>query len=251
MVGTSIEPADRTRGQRSAEEDVSTYPRHIEVRGAPQSLTWPDICVNCAAGATERIRIRRAFYRTSRYQRYAGALGYKVVTADLPVCSSCAARHRETVPHPSWFHRYRWWVLNPSHVATIGCAVLLMAFWPTAPIPGGPMATWGLPALAASGIAWMVCYTWWISRPDRFEPPSEVTSACKISHDVSLFFEGRRHIFGFRNTVFADAFERANQARVWTGRDQARMWTKSLVATILLIVVLGGARLLLWYYEGR
>lgn len=40
-------------------------------------------------------------------------------------------------------------------------------------------------------------------------------------------------------------------ARIWTEGDQARMWKKSLVATILLIVVFGGGRLLLWYYQGR
>jgi len=90
-----------------------------------------------------------------------------------------------------------------------------------------------------------------MSRPDRFEPPSEITSACAISFDISQFFEGRRHLYGFRNQAFADAFERANQAQVWTEQDQARMWKKWLVATILLIVVLGGGRLLLWWYQGR
>jgi hypothetical protein len=29
------------------------------------------------------------------------------------------------------------------------------------------------------------------------------------------------------------------------------MWKTSLVAAILLIAALGGARLLLWYYQGR
>ena len=84
-----------------------------------------------------------------------------------------------------------------------------------------------------------------------FEPPSEITSACTISYDISQFFEGRRHLYGFRNQAFADAFRRVNEARVWTERDQGRMWKKFLVVTILLIVVVGGARFLLWYYEGR
>jgi hypothetical protein len=98
---------------------------------------------------------------------------------------------------------------------------------------------------------WTIAITWWMSRPDRFERQSEITSACAISHDLGQFFEGRRHLYGLRNQAFAQALERANQARLWTERDQARMWKKSLAATILLIVILGGARLLLWYYEGR
>lgn len=113
------------------------------------------------------------------------------------------------------------------------------------------MAAWGLPGIFALAIVWIVAVTWWMSRPDRFEPPSEITSSCAISHDVSEFFEGRRHLYGFRNQVFADAFTRVNDARVWTERDQSRMWKKFLVATILLIVVFGGGRILLWYYEGR
>jgi hypothetical protein len=115
----------------------------------------------------------------------------------------------------------------------------------------GLLATWGLSGIFLSGIVWMIVITWWMSRPDRFEPLSEITSACAISHDVSQFFEGRRHLYGFRNQAFADAFERANHARVWTERDQSRMWKKSLVATVLLILLFGGGRLLLWYYQGR
>jgi hypothetical protein len=90
-----------------------------------------------------------------------------------------------------------------------------------------------------------------MSRPDRFEPPSENTSACAISCDVSQIFEGPRHLYGFRNQAFADAFRRVNEARVWTERDQGRMWKKFLVVAILLIVIVGGARMLLWLYEGR
>jgi len=110
---------------------------------------------------------------------------------------------------------------------------------------------WGIPGVCLLGIVWTIGVTWWMTRPNRFEPQSEITSACAISHDVSQFFEGRRHIYAFRNQTFADAFERANASRVWTERDQSRMWKKSAVVTILLIVVIGGARLLLWYYEGR
>src|SRR5262245_48503699 len=246
---------NRTWDQQVAESDLSSYPHRLEVRGAPRSLSWPDVCANCGGGATERVRVRRAFYRRARGRGSRGFFGYQVVSADLPLCQPCAVRHRENVPKVSWFRRYRWWVLNPAHIATIGLAVLLVMTLPTELDPPrsstGLLATWGLPGIFALGIVWMIGITWWMSRPHRFEPRSEITSACDIIQDLGQFFEGRRHLYGFRNRAFADAFERSNQARVWTARDQTRMWKKSLVVTIALIVVIGGARLLLWYYEGR
>jgi hypothetical protein len=164
-------------------------------------------------------------------------------------------RHHETVPHVSWLRRYGWFVFNPAHIATIGLSIVFAMTLPAAldvPLtwPGGALA-WGIPGVCLAGIVWTVAVTWWMTRPNRFEPRSEVTSACAISHDLGQFFEGRRHIYAFRSQAFADAFARANQSRVWTERDQSRMWKKSLVATVLLVVVIGGARLLLWYYEGR
>ena len=246
---------DRSWDQRAAESDLSGYPYRLEVRGTPRSLTWPDLCAHCGGNATERVRVRRAFYRRTRRHRYSGFFGYRVVSADLPFCQTCAARHRETVPQVSWFRRYRWWLLNPAHIATIGCAVLLAMVIPgefDPPVAStGLMATWGISGIFFFGLVWTIGITWWMSRPDRFEPPSEITSACAISRDISQFFEGRRHLYGFRNRAFADAFERLNQARVWTEDDQARMWRKWLVVTILLIVLFGGGRMLLWYYEGR
>jgi len=246
---------NRSWDQRAADTDLSSYPYRLEMRGTPRSLTWPDVCVHCGGGAAERVRVRRGFYRRARGRHYHGFLGYRVISADLPLCGMCAARHRETVPQVSWFRRYRWWLLNPAHVATIGCAVLLTMVMPSEFDPSAPpaalIASWGLSGIFMFGIVWTIGITWWMSRPDRFEPLSEITSACAISHDVSQFFERRRHLYGFRNQAFADAFELANQARVWTEQDQARMWKKSLVATILLILLFGGGRLLLWYYEGR
>ena len=247
--------ANRTWDQRSAEDDLSQYPYRLEVRGTPRSVTWPDLCANCTGPAAERIRIRRAFYRRVRRRRSPGWFGYKVVSVDIPFCSVCAAHHRETIPQVSWFRRYRWFVFNPAQIATLGFAVLLALVLPSVlEVPlsstGGRVA-WGLVGIFVFGMVWTIGVTWWMSRPDRFEPRTDVTAACAVSQNVGQFFEGRRHIYGFRNQMFATAFERANGARMWTEHDQSRMWKKSTVVTILLIIVIGGARLLLWYYEGR
>jgi hypothetical protein len=245
---------ERTRDQRSADDDLSAYPHRLEVRGAPRSVTWPDLCANCAGPAEERLRLRRAFYRRG-HRKTRGWFGYKVVSASVPFCAACAGRHREAVPPVSFWRRYRWFLFNPAHIATIGFLVLLVLVLPgVVDMPlasSGGRVAWGLIGVFVFGIVWTIAVTWWMSRPDRFEPRTEVTAACTVSDDVAQFFEGRRHIYGFRNEDFAAAFARANQTRIWTADDQARMWRTSFVATILLIVIVGGARLLLWYYEGR
>jgi hypothetical protein len=247
--------ADRTWDQRSAADYLGGYPYRLEIRGSPQSVTWPHLCANCGDGSSERLRIRKAFYRHGRGRHYPGFLGYRIVSADVPFCASCAARHRETLPRPSWLRRYRTFLLNPAHIATIGCLALM---WMTRPdvmeLPldrDALMSDWGLSAIGAIGAAWTIGVVWMMTRPDRFEPRTEVSLACDVSHDVSQFFERRRYIYGFRNKAFADAFERANEGLVWTDRDQARMWKRYLLATILFFAVLLGGRLLLWYYEGR
>lgn len=245
---------NRTRDQRWAESELAASPYRVEVRGRPQSLNWPDVCAHCGAAATERLRIRRAFYRRGR-RSYGGPFGYRVVSADVAFCPPCLDLHRAAVSRVSWFQRYKWFLLNPAHIATIGFIVLLAITLPSARdmslTEHSANVAWGLVSVFVLGIIWTIGVTWWMSRPDRFEPRTEITSSCLISNDVSQFFEGRRHLYGFKNQAFSEAFQRANEARLWTGRDQAQMWKRSLIATILLIVLFGGARLLLWYYEGR
>lgn len=245
---------NRTWDQRAADDDLASYPHRVEMRGTPRSLTWPDVCANCGTVAAERICVQRAFYRRRRRGRYPGFFGYRVVAADVPFCRTCAARHRDAVPQASWFRRYRWFVLNPAHLATVGFAILLWMLLSDrreALLSTSSTVRGWLIGVAAFGILWTIAITWWMSRPDRFEPPSEVTAACSISRDVGQFYERSRHVYGFRNQGFADAFTRANPGRQWTEGDQARMWNTSLVAAVLLLGGLGTARLLLWYFGGR
>lgn len=246
---------DRTWEQRSADGYLADYPYRLELRGTPQSLTWPDRCANCGDGSTERLHIRKAFYRHGRGRHYPGFLGYRVVSFDLPLCASCGARHRELLPRPPWLRRHLTFLLNPAHIATIGCAVLLWMTLPTAAEFSADWGwrAWGLPAIFVAGMAWTIGVTWMISRPDRFEPRTEVSLACDVSHSVGqgLFFEGRRFVYGFRNKTFADAFEQANASYRWTEQDQARMSKRSGLLAILFLAVLVGARLALWYVEGK
>jgi hypothetical protein len=245
--------AGKTWLQRSAEESLTPNPVIVELRGAPGTLMWPPICANCGAGASERIRIQKAFYRQTRWGRGVNhAPAYKTVTVDIPLCRDCAERHRVEAQNVSTFRRWRSFIFSPVHIATIGFTVIFFKMdlsWND--FQGlGPRGLWiaSTPVLA---LLLAICLAFWYTRPDRFEPRSDITNACDFSTNVSMDFGPERHIYSLRNEAFADAFISANRDRVWTREDQVR---NSWRTAYLGVIFLGGlviARLLVWYYTGK
>jgi len=249
-------PEDRTRLQARAEAALIPHPHRLELRGSPESLVWPDVCAYCGSASGERIRVSKAFYRRSYSGRgFSGPFNYRIHTVDMPFCPPCASRHRETVARPSPFTRWRSFLLNPAHIATIGCLVLFFKIAPDAfdvAARGAEIwVAWGLPAVMALGALWTIGIVWWMTRPDRLEPRTEITEACDFSGSVVAPFEHARHLYALRNQAFATALADANRDRVWTDADQKRMWSRSAVVSV---IVLGGliiARVLLWYFTGK
>lgn len=245
--------AEKTWVQRAAEESLTPNLVMVELRGAPHTLAWPPICANCGAGATERIRIQKAFYRQTRWGRgTTHAPAYKTVTVDIPLCRGCAERHRVEARKVSAFRRWRSFIFSPVHIATIGFVVIFFKMdisWHDFQSLG-PRGLWiaSTPALA---LLIAIFLAFWYTRPDRFEPQSDITKSCDFSTNVSLEFTGQRHIYSLRNKAFADAFIAANRDRVWTREDQVRSsWRTAYLGAIFL----GGlviARLLMWYYTGK
>jgi hypothetical protein len=239
-----------TRTQALADAALVPHAFRLELRGAPRSLTWPDRCANCGAPAVERLPVAKAFYPQIRWGSHAAVTrGYHVVRADIPVCAACAERHRATIRAQSVFARYRTFILNPVHIATIGLLALLWLVGPSLADMSSPaQAPWLGTAIIgafAAGIAWTIALAWWTTRPDRFPPVSEITSACDFSQDVSQLFERERHIYRIRNAQFADALATLNRDRVWTDADQASVPWRALAGLIALLAALGLARLLL------
>jgi hypothetical protein len=221
----------------------------------PRRLSWPDVCANCGGPAQQHLRLRKAYYYRGPRRPVQDFPGYRVVAADVPYCAACAERHRQLLPRVSFLRRYGTFLLNPAHLATIGFVVLLGLVGPS--LVAGLVASptdrvgWAFLGVLVFGVARTIGITWWMTRPNRFEPRTEVTQACDISPDVGLFYEQRRHIYAFRNQRFAEAFERANQARVWTAGDQVRMQkTWLVVATVFLAALIAG-RAWLWFSTGR
>ena len=253
-TGTGGWTSERTWDQRFAEGGLTPHPYRLEVRGRPRSLSWPDVCANCGGPARERLRQRKAYYYRGPRRPVWDFPGYRVVAADVPYCASCADRHRQTLPHVSFLRRYGMFLFNPAHIATIGFVVLLGMVGPglvVEALSSFDRVAWAFLGVPVFGIVWTIAITWWMTRPNRFEPRTEITQACDISPDTSLFYEQRRHIYAFRNQAFAQAFERANQARVWTAGDQVRMQKTWAVVAALVLVGLVAGRALLWYSTGR
>jgi hypothetical protein len=247
--------AEKTWLQRSAEQSLAPNVFMVELRGAPKTLTWPPICANCGGSASERIRVQKAFYRFARWGRgYNNAPAYKTVTAEIPFCYACAELHRAEARRVSAFRRWRSFIFSPVHIATIGFAIIYIKMdlsWKD--FYGlGPKGLWvaSTPVLA---LLFAIGLAFWYTRPDRFEPRSDMTNACAcdFSKNVSMEFGRKRHIYSIRNKAFADAFIAANRDRVWTREDQERSsWRMGYLG----IVFLGGliiARLLMWYYTGK
>jgi len=249
-------PGDRTPTQQRAEEALEAHPYRLELRGAPSALAWPTLCANCGQATSERIRVSKPFYRQrhwGRSQTQKTPFDFRIVSADVPFCPPCIARHRQALPRRSAIGRLRTFLLNPAHVGTIGCAALLTMVVPAALDMTGSsaMATWGFAGVLLLGILWILGLTWWTTRPDRLEPRTEVTRACDFSDNVALAFERERHIYTMRNQAFADAMAEANRDRVWTESDQSRMRRTSGFVFLAILIVLIIVRVWMWYHGSR
>jgi hypothetical protein len=245
--------AEKTRVQRNAEESLAPGVAIVELRGKPNNLVWPPICANCGRGSSDRVRVRKAFYRRIRWgSQGTHAPAYNTVTADIPFCHECAERHRADVRKVSTLRRWRSFIFNPVHIATIGFAIIFLKMdlsWRD--FQGlGPRGLWiaSAPVFALAFAYWLA---FWYTRPDRFEPQSDITKACDFSTNVSMGFGATRHIYSLRNQVFVDAFIEANRDRVWTREDQERSsWRTAYVGAVVLSGLII-ARLLMWHFTGK
>jgi hypothetical protein len=245
LMDLSRAATEATPQQEVADAGLVQHPYRLELRGAPQSLNWPDRCANCGAAAAGRVHVAKAFYSTI------GRLGahrrpsywYRIVRADIPLCASCAERHRASIPARSWFARHRTFLLNPVHIATIGSIALLSLVGPAALTADSPAAAWtGLTVVAVlgGGVIWTIGVAWLQTRPGRLPLRTDFTAACDFSQDVSMPFERERHIYRVRNKEFADALGALNADRACDADQRRTPWLALLaVAIILALAAIG------------
>ena len=197
--------------------------------------------------------MRKAFYRVARWGRgYNHSPTYNTVVVEIPFCYACAELHRAEARKASRFRRWRSLIFSPVHIATIGFAIIFFKMdlsWKD--FQGlGPKGLW----VASTPVVALLLANWlafWYTRPDRFEPRSDITNACDFSKNVSMEFGRQRHIYTMRNKAFADAFIELNRDRVWTREDQERSSWRVLYQGVILLGALIIARLLMWHYTGK
>ena len=236
---------NRFMAQRVAAQSLAPHSFRLELRGAPNDLAWPRICVYCGAGASEQITVRKAFgRRRGRRSRGSGFSDFKIASAPVPLCAACANEHRATVQRPSTLGAVFGFLVHPMIIPVIGAGFFLPITFKAArglslTDPAGQMG-WGLFALMLFIIVWTTVLWWRTTAPSRLEPQTEITRACDFSADVSQMFEGERRIYAMRNEAFAQAFEAANAERRWTEADQARSRRRASVLALVFLVGLAG-----------
>ena len=199
---------DRTPAQAWAEGGLAQHPYQLELRGAPNELSWPRVCAHCGQAATEQVVVKKAFRpRPRRHARRSSGWmrPYRIAAAPVPFCAGCAAAHRATVRPPSMAKQVMTMVLNPLIIPAVGAAwfsVIVLGSVREMPLtnPGGALG-WGLFALLAATSVWSVFLMWQTTRASRLDPQTDVTRSCDFSEDVSEFFEPERRGRG-RNAFF-------------------------------------------------
>lgn len=237
--------SNRTRAQIWAEGALAAHPYKLELRGRPDDLEWPQICAHCGDTAAERIVVKKAFRPLpSRHGRNRGMRPYRITAASIPFCATCAAEHRAALRPRSTAAKLMTLVFNPLMIPVIGAAWVAMLTRPSS--RGGPLTPsaalleWGLFGLMVAISAWSLFLLWETTRAWRLDPQTEVTRSCDFSADVARFFERERRIYALRNKAFADALAAQNANRAWTAEDQSRSQTRSLVASVLFLALIGG-----------
>ena len=245
-AGPRSRPADQTFIQRDAEKRLTPNPFRVELRGKPGSLTWPSVCANCGATASERIVVRKAFTRPRRMshgRRRSGVTGF-AAGAPVPFCSGCANEHRQTVERKSAVGNLLTALLTPMLIPMAGSAyffvVTVRAVLDNPPDDEQSQLVWALPGLMALIFVWSFFSSWRETTRDRIEAQTEVTRACDFSDDVSWLFDGERRIYSLRNETFARAFTDANREQVWTAVDDARTSRRKRITYAAAALVGGG-----------
>jgi hypothetical protein len=243
---------DRTRAQIWAERGLTPHLHRLELRGSPGDLSWPGICAYCGEAATERIIVRKAFRplpRSDGGSAVNGLRAYRIGSAPVPFCASCAARHQSTVQPPSKLRKVVSLVFNPLLIPAVGAAwfakMVMDGGLVRRPLTdAGVLTDWGLFILFVATSLWSLFLMWRTTLDRRLDPQTEVTRACDFSGDVSNFFEGERRIYKIRNSAFAGAMAELNADRVWTAENQARSKRIGFAVAVVTVVVLAALAVL-------
>lgn len=234
--------------------EVPVLPHSVKLVGPVHRLRWPNVCVSCGAGSSERVPATRVFDRDWRFTPATRSPDtfriLAVQTIEVPVCHACAVRHRQQARPVGLLGTVlsamatAW--LIPVLVAVLGVlfhlpAGLLGPASAFAPAAGtrGQAAAFALAAVCFAGVAWHQ------TRHRRVTPPTVVTQAFDFSDDLAGIGGVSHRVYGMENALFARAFRDANHDRVWTEacRERSARRERLVAAALLLAAVLAAMTL--------
>jgi len=219
----------------------------VELKGSPGALTWPDICPNCGAPASERVKVRKVFGRHTQLSSESRSYSrFLIRSATIPLCAACAQRHREllrvTMPQQALFRILR----NPAMLAAYAAiAFAVFAFRRLVVGSGEPqhgLAIIGFFLLVALFTFSMV---WWHTRTDFVPPLTEIARACDWSDNLGNLLTGERHAYAIRNAAFTQALAFLNGDRFVSATDRKRFQNLNVVYGLSIFAALAAAALLL------
>ena len=245
---------NRSRAQIWAQGNLATQPYSLELRGAPNDLSWPRVCAGCGDAASEQLEVKKAFRpRPRRHGSGAGSFmrPYRIASARIPFCGTCVAEHHATVKRPSTAKKLMSFFLTPLVIPVVGSAWVASKVYPSMEgVTGtGALVGWGLFALMAANMVWCTFLMWQTSRASRLDPLTNVTRSCDFSEDVSEFYENERRIYAMKNKTFAESFATLNRDRVWSTGDQSRSMKLSFAVAVGMLLALGGVAALVTIFR--
>jgi hypothetical protein len=211
-------------------------PSSLELVGAPESLSFPELCAHCGSPSERRLLIERRLRKRPR-----GASGaFRRVAVRVPFCRACLELHRRQRPALSARQLLR--ALGNAHLLlpAMGCAAIAIGLGVALQNHGfasGRMHTaltatsllLGLLSLLAFRAAWRQLRT-------AIARPTQVTDAFEFSGDLSTPFQRERHRYSLTNPIFAGAFETCNLRRRWDATSRSTRWSASLRNRVLAII---------------
>lgn len=229
---------------------MDTPPPHSQrmtLWGTPQDLHFPPLCAHCGGATVRRIAVAKTFRRSSGSDTPDSDV---TVSAAVPFCEPCIARHRELTPPADP------WRIFSSHLTpgailaspALLAAALFCAVQALRELAAGRTSAGTVFALSAIALGWFglrqAQRVWRHVQALRTSAQTAVTESFDFGDHEPPPFEAPRFVCTMRNERFAAAFRDLNrQAEYERGSDAAVADRQTgnrqfrIVATIVAVIV--------------
>ncbi|HEV7915264.1 MAG TPA: hypothetical protein VGP22_15980 [Albitalea sp.] len=226
---------------------VAPHPHRFTLRGDPGSLGFPPLCAHCGRAAAGTLACTKVFRRTHSD----APTEHVVMSAAVPFCDACIARHRAATPELTAWRKLLSSFATGDMLGAVfpAMAAAFVGWLALKDLARGRLLS-SLIMLGLAGffalIAWSQRrHVWRATEHLRVPAQSDVTASFDFSDNVAPAFEPPRFVCTVRDAGFAQAFAALNRDRAWVAHSpQARadkraanrqMW---LIGTIVAAIAL-------------